>query len=511
MRSSDHARSACARVSRPLIRVSRTLIRVSRTLLLLAAALAVTVACTRPADPRPNVILILIDTLRSDHLSVAGYPAGTSPFLEELAARGTFFEHFYAHSAVTRPSVATLLTSQFISGHGIANQGTAGLAPDLCILPALFQDAGYRTLAFVTNPQIHPRLGFARGFDRFEPLFSKTLDPTRVAPRDLVKMPADEVFSVVEGDLARSGRRPFFAFVHLLDPHGPYQPRPADAARFVDPNYRGDISGSVEDFGRIAQLRRNPADLAHFQALYDAEIAATDRALAGFVDWLEQHALLARTHLIITADHGEEFLEHGGTGHSRKIYEETTRVPLLWLGPGVPRGRRIGELAGLIDVLPTLVDLLELPAPSGAGFQGRSLRPLWEANPHPPWRHALFLEGIGDRGKVRRLTRALVTGTHKVLGRDCPIGERHCRTLEVLDLTADPAEQHHRRLPSDPSRWSAADRALVEMFRQEMTRALRQGPPEVVPAAELPAADRARLEALGYLASAPDDESPEAP
>ncbi|MCP4655842.1 MAG: sulfatase [bacterium] len=502
MRSSDHPRSTCGKASGALI--------------LLAAALALAAACTRSVDPRPNVILILIDTLRSDHLSVAGYPAETSPFLEELAARGTFFEHFYAHSAVTRPSVATLWTSRFISGHGISNQGT-GLAGTLCILPELFQDAGYRTLAFVTNPQIHPRVGFARGFDRFEALFSKELRPSRISPHDLVKVPADEVFSVVERDLERHSSRRFFAFVHLLDPHGPYQPRPADAARFVDPSYRGNIIGSVEDFGKIAQFRNHPADLKHFQALYDAEIAATDRALAGFVAWLEQHELLANTHLIITADHGEEFLEHGGTGHGRKIFEETTRVPLLWLGPGVPRGRRIGELAGLIDVLPTLVDLLELPAPPGAGFQGRSLRSLWAGSPHPPWRQALFLEGVSDRKPKQRrqqhreTTRAMVTKTHKVLARDCPIGEPHCRELEVYDLTADPEEQHRRRLAGDPRRWSAEDRELVRRFRLEMARALRSDSPDIVPTGELPAADRAQLEALGYVVPAPDDESPETP
>ncbi len=471
--------------------------------------------CSHPPDLRPNVVIVLVDTLRSDHLSVAGYGAETSPFLDKLAEQGVFFERFFSHSAATRPSVATLLTSRFISGHGIATHGRDGLARELDYLPALLNDTGYRTLAFVTNPQVHEKLGFARGFDHFESLFASDLNPARVKPGDLVKLPAAEVFAVVERDLERHATAPFFAYIHLLDPHGPYRPPPGVAERFVDPTYHGEITGAIADFRKAVHFRSHPADLEHFKALYDAEIAATDQALAGFFDWIEKTGLLETTHLIITADHGEEFLEHGGTGHGRKLYDENIRVPLLWVGPGVPQGRRIDELAGLIDIVPTLADLLDLPLSPDAGFQGRSLRALWEGEPDPPWRQVLFLEGINigklnwRRKDQRKVTRGIVTKTHKVLARDCLISRPQCGMLEVVDLAADPGEQQRRRLTGEPSRWSEDDLALVELFRRETDSALRYRGPESVPAVDLPAEDRARLEMLGYLQPSAGDGSGE--
>ena len=454
------------------------------------------------AAPRPNLILVVTDTLRSDHLSAAGYPLTTSPNLERLAERGTFFDRFYAHSAVTRPSVATLFTSRFVSGHGITNQGGAGLAPQLPYLPEMLAEAGYRTLAFVTNPQIHPALGFARGFDRFDSLFAADVDPRRLRPPDLLKRPASEVFAAARQSLAESRERPFFVYIHLLDPHGPYDPPAEDVRKFVDPDYRGDITGSIGDFARHAYLASHPDELDHFRALYNAEVSSVDRAFGEFVGWLDEAGLMSDTHLLFTADHGEEFMEHGAMGHSTKLYQESIRIPLLWIGPGVPRGRRIDALAGLIDLLPTLVEVLDLPSPDAA-YQGRSLRQLWADEPEGPrWREGLFLEGLEKRipGEERpAVARGLITRTGKVLARGCVAGLAGCETLEIFDLAADPQEKRGRLVSRDPTSLSASDRRLLRLYELEEYRALQRTGSATAPTAELPVADLERLRSLGYL------------
>ena len=467
------------------------------------AFLALASSACRPSDPsRPNLVLIVVDTLRSDHLSAAGYPRETSPILENLARRGTFFDRFYSHSAVTRPSVATLFTSRFVSGHGITNQGGAGLARELPSLPEILHRSGYSTRAFVTNPQIHPLLGFDRGFDRYERLFDRDVDPVRLQPGDLVKLPASEVFASAQESLAELRRRPFFYYIHLLDPHGPYQPPAEDLAIFADPDYRGVITGSIADFVRYAQFRSHPEDLDHFRALYDGEIRSMDRALGEFVDWLERSGHLDNTHLLLTADHGEEFMEHGATGHSFQLFEESIRVPLLWIGPGVPAGRRVGDVAGLVDVLPTVLDVLGVPRPEES-LRGRSLRPLWTDDPSPrPWRPALFLEGLA---KVRQglqgppVKRGIVTQTHKILARGCVAGQPGCETLEIFDLRVDPREQNGRTVTPGSADLTDEERDLVLLYELEEQRALGDGSPVFAPEIELPPEQLERLRSLGYL------------
>lgn len=474
-----------------------------RRLGLTAAVLATLAACgPREVIDRPNLLVVLVDTLRGDHLSVAGYPLETSPQLERLAERGTYFDRFYAHSAVTRPSVATLLTSRYVSGHRIVSQARAGLSADLPYLPQILRRAGYRTAAFVTNPQVHPLLGFGRGFDRFEELYSGDVDPVQVRPQQLIKLPAGEVFSALRDHLeALDAGVPFFAYVHLLDPHGPYQPPAEDLARFADPDYDGDFIGSIRDFTRLERLREHPADLAHFTALYDAEVRSTDRALGELVGWLDATGRLADTHLLITADHGEELMEHGSTGHAFQLYEETVRIPLLWIGPGVPAGHRVGQLAGLVDVMPTLLDVLRLPA-GGLELQGHSFKTLLRGGQPAEWRQALFLEGLARRrdnpGDGPAVARGLVTDTRKVLARGCVVGRVGCRSFEILDLAADPGEQAGRTVsPGDPD-LSDDERRLLRLYQREEAAAL-SADPDAGFRGELPPEALERLESLGYV------------
>lgn len=458
------------------------------------------------AKPRANVLIVLVDTLRVDHLSAAGYAKPTSPGLEQLAERGVFFDHFYTHSAITRPSVATLLTSRYMSGHGVLGHSGHALPGSVPYLPELLRDRGFSTAAFVTSPQIHPQLGFSRGYDQFTPLYSADINPAARRHGDLVKVPADRVLNTVRQALADGPDEPFFYYVHLQDPHGPYEVSAEEAAPFFDDGsdapYEGAVTGAIGDFGRLEYLKKNPRELAYFKALYDAEIARTDRALLDFVGWLDAEGVLADTHLVVTADHGEELLEHGRIGHSYWVHEELLRIPLLWIGPGVPQGRRVDALAGLIDLVPTVFDVLGLEPPEDTRFAGRSLRPLWTGDGPESWREALFVESVErrpDKDSPTAVTsRALVTRSRKIVGRNCPLDRPECESMTIFSLDDDPGEMAGRSVEAG-AELDRDEREMVLRFRREMEAAQLlslAGPAET---GELPAEDVEKLRALGYV------------
>ncbi len=483
----------------------------ARALLAIAAVAVVALApgCARPERAaRPSLVIILVDTLRSDHTGPGGYHRDTTPGLDALAERGVVFTHFYSHAAVTRPSVATLFSSRQMSGHGVVSRGFGQLAPELPLLAEVVARAGFHTTAVVTNPQVHPQLGFDRGFADFRPLYADTVDPSRVTPADLVKTPATTALAAARAAIAAAGTTPFFAYLHLLDPHGPYTPPAATAELFVDPDYSGPVTGSIGDFTHLAAAgRRDGPDLQRFVDLYDGEIRSVDAAIADFVGWLESSGRLATTHVVVTADHGEAFMEHGTTGHGRELYQETVRVPLLWLGPGVPAGRRIDALTGLVDLAPTVVDVLGASPPSGA-FTGRSLRPLWASSDPIPWRDRLLLEGPGggsveiDGRRVPLTTRSLVTDSSTVIATGCALGHPGWQEMTVYDRATDPGEQLARQLVATTV--SPADAALMDVFEDEVAAAL-SGVSATTTETLLPAEDLERLRRLGYLGTTPGD------
>ncbi len=468
-------------------------------------ALLLSVAgCAREA--RDNVILIVVDTLRADHLSLAGYERPTSPRLEEYAQRGTYFDRFHSHSSWTRTSVATLLTSLMPRAHGLISSADV-LPRSLTTLPEVLQEAGYQTLAFVANPQVHPQFGFEQGFDRFFELYRPDMDTDAIGPADaLASATDDRVLDKALAVLLEERDAPYFAYIHLLDPHSPYTPAPADAALFVDAGYTGIIRGSSRDFGRIPRLRKNPRDLAQFVALYDAEIRGTDRDLGEFLDRLDRAGGLRKTHLIVTADHGEEFLEHGGTGHGRRLHQEQVHIPLLWLGPGIPQGRTVHELGGLIDIVPTLLDVLGL-TPRGMSLQGESLRPLWARNAPPASRAVLLEEFSGELEKFQGrnlpfVGRGMIADGRKLLAAPLRVDRSRMEKLVVFDLASDPGEQRPRPLSLDSSTWSADDAALLARYvRLDRAAArLATGRAESAELASvLPEEDLLRLRSLGYL------------
>ncbi|HVP28080.1 MAG TPA: sulfatase [Myxococcota bacterium] len=482
----------------------RTAAACAAVLTLVASALA---GCARQEARPTSAVLIVIDTLRADHLSLSGYRRDTSPRLVELAREGTTFRRCYAHSSSTRPSVTTILTSRLVSAHGVVTHGRDALATEIPYLPDLLHAAGLHTLAVVANPQIHPRLGFARGFDVFVPVFPRSLDPAHVRAVEIASRPAQEAFDLARAQIeALPAGAPFLAYVHVLDPHAPYSAPEPFRTRYTDPGYHGPVTGTILDFVVKEEIRTNPANLAQLEAYYDGEIAYTDDALGRFVDWLRASDRLRSTLVVVTADHGEQFLEHGDLGHGLPLFEEVVRVPLLFLGPGVPHGRTSDALVGLVDVTPTILDLLGHPAPGGA-LQGRSLEPVWagaSSGAAEPAREALLLEGPGvgsvarPAGDVPRVARAVVDDRHKIVSAENVRGEPGWSELEVFDLRADPKEQHGRKLVAGAPA-TDEDAALVSLYERTVAEALATRGPAEVPSVALPADDLERLRGLGYV------------
>lgn len=297
-------------------------------------------------NPKPNVLVYLVDTLRADHLGCYGYGRDTSPHIDALAQDAIRFEQAVPQSSWTRPAVASLLTATYPAIHGAVDR--ADIVRDgLDTVGAALAEAGYATAAFMSNPTCLPMWGFGDGFNRFVDVDSLTLEPdkdTRVV---------DAALDAVE----HHAGRPWFLYVHTIAPHDPYEaPAP----------YGGRFDGTEPP-------RPVPnAKAAQLINAYDAEIAYTDAQFGRLIDRLKVLDLYDNTLIVFLSDHGEEFYEHGELGHGSNLYEPQLHVPLLIKLPGNERaGTVFRGLTELVDVAPTVLDALGIARPPG--FQGRAL------------------------------------------------------------------------------------------------------------------------------------------
>ena len=295
-------------------------------------------ACARPGEDRRSLLLVTLDTTRHDALSCAGGPAGTTPHLDRLAAEGVFFERAYTAVPITLPAHCSLLTGLYPLRHGVRDNGAGALPGSAVTLAEYAREADYQTAAFVGARVLDPSFGIEQGFERFDAPRGGTANGQHDAER-----PAREV---VDGALAwlesRDRDRPFFLWVHVYDPHSPYEAPGANA-----------------------------------REKYAGEVANADRELGRLFEALRAEGALERTLVVAAGDHGEGFGEHGEEGHSVHCYETTLRIPLIVRAPGwarFPAGARSDELVGIVDLLPTLCEGLGLAPPEG--IDGRSV---WSA------------------------------------------------------------------------------------------------------------------------------------
>lgn len=326
-----------------------------------------------PPDPktdgRPNVLFILVDTLRHDHLTPYGYRRDTSPEIQRwLAQPGAVVEEAYSQAPWTLPSVISLMTGRY-PGKLVGSDLTSfGIPAEVETLAERMSKLGYQTAGFVANPTVHAGAGFARGFQ------------TYFVP------PADVHFITLHGDLINahalpwlraSQSRPFFAYVHYIDPHDPYYNPDMNAhggrSPFM-PDYTGPVVGDWIHGIYTGHIPIDPdRDLPHIRALYDSEIRYVDRRIGELLASLHPD-VLANTLIVLTSDHGEELFDHGGWKHGQTLYEEQIHVPLIvrWDGR-IPPGTRVRGTVRLLDLVPTLA--AAVGAESSPDWDGVDLLP----------------------------------------------------------------------------------------------------------------------------------------
>jgi arylsulfatase A-like enzyme len=442
---------------------------------------------------RPNVLLISIDSLRADHLGSYGYRRDTSPAIDALAREGVLFEHAISSAPWTVPAHMTLLTGLPPEVHGVTSVREK-LSPDATSLAEVLQAAGYDTAAFVSGPTVMAQYGFDQGFASYD---ESMVERRQQHLGESVTSPG--LTELVNGWLHRwraaGARAPFFVFLHYWDVHYDYVP-PAEYARRFDPDYAGDLDVRRFEGNPRLKASMDPRDLQHLIALYDAEIRFTDDHLARVVATLRALGVLDDTIVVVTADHGEEFFDHGQKGHAKTLYDEVLRVPLIVRYPRrVTFGQRVAAQVRLMDVAPTLLGLAGVPAPDG--FAGGALSPDYRAadlTPYVAGRHRAPLPPLvafSSNRWLRADQHAVRTATAKLIRHDKPPPSRPA-PVELFDLTADPGEQANLADTSPPL--LATLDSLLARWRDEAGQQTKLAVDlRAVPQHE------ARLRALGYV------------
>ncbi len=468
----------------------------------LLCGLALT-ACDRSPDPaagpsRPHVVVVVIDTLRADHLGVYGYPRNTSPNIDALAARGVVFQRATSPSSWTRPAVGSLMTSLHPTEHAAVSAQHA-LDPKVAMLAERFRAAGYHTIGVCGNfAHITERAGFARGFDDWS-------NPRIVVDgeggdaiwaerswwgkrRSLRALTGSELNREIFPRIPASGKRPVFLYVHDMDPHSGYLPPAPHRARFLrDPEFdRGQPSATSDWVRNTAAGRDEIGERGRERLvdLYDGEIASVDAAFGELMAHLEARGYSGNTVYAVLSDHGEEFAEHGGWFHGLTLYRESLAVPLVLFDSRADAvGARVDAPVDLLDVPTTLMALAGLhPDP---GMHGRALgadgtepapRPLL-AELH---RDPLFEEGVRPRSHRWAFSR----WPWKVI-------VHRAREVEFFRMDRDPGE--HEAL-------SVGDGAPRELFREGRALIEKIVEPRRTDTFEaLEPEERDALKALGYL------------
>jgi len=437
-----------------------------------AAALWAAVALLACGGPRPqplSVLWVALDAASARYLGVYGNPLPTTPHLDALAEQATLFERAYAQSPATLPSAASYLSGYYPPP--LRQRARPKLRRPLA---EILREAGLRTAAFSENPFVTRHFGLDTGFETFHEYFPHRAFEAQ--PFDFPRRDTERTIEDVIEWLGEHAGEPTFVYLHLLPPHAPYAAPPPFRGRF-DHDYRGlmnDLQALVAiDRGLI---RASPADVEHLRAQYQENLAYVDAQVGRLVDFLEERGLLDRTLLILSADHGEAFLEHGRMLHNSTVYEEMIHVPLIIRFPS-----RLGALperwsgvVELTDVLPTICDALGIPLPRPR--HGRSLLSVLAAGEDP--------------GALARSWTSMERGARAaVIQRDRKlVVDADANRVEYYDLKEDPLETRDLAAESAPAVEEL--RAMLEAAELEAI--------EVEPL-ELDAPTRARLEALGYV------------
>ncbi|MEM9290847.1 MAG: sulfatase [Acidobacteriota bacterium] len=460
-----------------------------------------------PAAQRPpDILVILVDTLRASHLGLYGYPRETDPNLQRFASQATVFDHAWASAGCTFPSVNSLLTSRTPNLFLAQPEGKLGLLESTpSFVRYLRDDAGYRTLAISGSPivrarptRFNPAGGFEDGFETFDEWclwkpaeclnqrFFERLDPLlSSAPGQSAGSPNE----ADEGAESSDDRAPFFAYLHYMDPHGPYDPpdhhpqsftRPYQGKAFIVEGKPHRIAEMIYDQGGLSP-QITERDIEHLRDLYDEEIAYFDSQLPALWAGLEKRGLMDDLLIIFASDHGELFLENGHFKHCRSTYEGLVHVPLLLRLPSGTVGegpRRIPGPASNIHLAPTMMDYAGLDLADYPELEGQTLRPLLEGQAEASLpSHSFTLQGT---------YRSVFDGRYKLLI------DRKSERLELYDLSVDPRESQNLA-QIQPEIFRRLRRALHEHMQEVV-----QGRSEQLDLERAEESER-QLRAVGYL------------
>ncbi len=450
-------------------------------ILIATAALALaTLRCQRHLPPESPIVVIVVDTLRADHLGAYGHARATSPQLDSRMTRAAVFENAYAPSPWTLPSFASIFTGLYPARHGagVKRQGESGLRafssldPSFATLSQALSQSGRRTRAMVTNVFLGPGFGLGLGFDEYDFGSNRYVSSTRRADR----MVDDALVWIDEQP------DPFYLVLHFFDPHIPYEP-PDEARGKFTAGYSGpltnlEINGKTMTRIRSGNLGLDDADRTFLSSSYDEELFYLDIQLGRFFEGLESRGILRQGLVVLTSDHGEELFNHGSFEHGHSMYQEVIRVPLAFWGTGVRPGRH-PEPVSLVDLMPTILDAARLPVPEN--LDGMSLWSALTRGRKLPRRDLLVQAPMYSPAPV-----ALVRWPYKLV-----FETRKKKRVFLFDLSSDPEERNN----------------LVEEF-PELTKELVSrlvnglGSPSEAPSKEevqLDEESREALRSLGYL------------
>jgi len=395
-----------------------------------------------------NVVLITIDTLRADRVGIYGATNVETPHMDRLAREGAWASHATVHVPLTRPSHTSIFTGRYPAEHGIRDNVAPALAPGLPLLAEQFKQAGFDTAAFVASVVLARESGLARGFDSYSDRFEIGEDDARFL--NTIQKRGDVVVGEANDWIKRHASQRFFSWIHLYDPHDPYEPPGSYAVRYAERPYDGEVAWSDELVGRVIATLRD----------------------AG---------VIGETLVIVTSDHGEGLGEHGEDVHGYFVYETTLHVPLIMNGPGVKPGTKIDPVVRSVDLFPTILEMAGVagaPATSGrsvaAALRGTRLddEPSFAESLVP-----LVHYGWSDLRTVR-------DGRWKYI---------LAPKAELFDLDRDPGELTNL-VEAEPARARAMRAGLEQRLRTEQTTARSDAAAAAIPPEMLE-----RLGALGYV------------
>jgi len=395
-----------------------------------------------------SVLLITLDTTRADRLGCYGYAKAETPNIDWFASHGVRFANAYAQVPLTFPSHCSILSGTYPLYHGARNNGTYRLHPDIVTLAEVLKEKGYETAAFVSSFTVDSRFGLDQGFDVYDDNFRRgqAFKPLNAERR------AEEVFEPFQAWLETRSSKPFFCWLHFFDPHLPYDPPSPFKEKFASD-------------------------------LYDGEIAYMDYYIGQVMEKLKAKGLLSRVLVILAGDHGEGLGEKGENGHGVFLYEESLRVPLIFYAEGrLPASKVIRARVRLIDIMPTILDMLKIPVPKEV--QGRSLLPLIErksARDLPTYIETYFPRENYGWSELK----GIIAGSWKYI---------QAPREELYNLKQDPEERINlaREKPWEVAKFKEELKNYIEIYSSNLFAQKRQ----------VTAEEREKLKSLGYVAMA---------